>query len=162
MIYEMEDQLRFCLSCKFPLIVSILPGSICRSHGSELILQFLNLMKCCIYLRFAPNQLRQRYFRQSVLHNLVEPYDHRPNAAITRVNTNIQYPGVRLTKLVDRVLIQNADYFIQSNVCRRPRQRVSTFGSPLRRNQPRLVENPHQLAGVGDRQSLALSELRQR
>ena len=42
--------------------------------------------------------------------------DYRSNATVTGVNTNIQNAGVRLAELVDRVFIEDANYFIQANI----------------------------------------------
>src|ERR1700687_2192923 len=138
-----------------------LSGSVCSSHRSQLTLQFLDLVQSLVNVRFGPDQLRERDLRQSVLDNLMQAHDHRTNAAVARVDADIQHPGVRLTEMVNRVFIQNADHFIQSNISGRTRQRISPFGSALRRHQSCLVQNPHQLAGIRDRQPFAPSKLSQ-
>ena len=87
--------------------------------------------------------------------------DHRTNAAIAGMNTNVQHPGVRLAKMVDRIFIQNSNYFVQTNIARRTRERISALGTALRRYQSSLIQNPHQLAGVRNRQSFPVGNLSQ-
>ena len=86
-------------------------------------------MQSRVNLFFRSNQLGQSNFRQGILHNLVQPYDDRTNAAVARVHTHVEHARVRLAKSIDRIFIKNANHFVQTNIGCRSRQSVATVGA---------------------------------
>src|SRR5437763_15277525 len=91
----------------------------------------------------------------------MQSHDYRPNPAVARVNARVQDACVGLAKLILGVLVQNANDFIKPNLSGRSSQRVSTARPSLRLHQSSLIQNPQQLAGVGNRQTFALRNLRE-
>src|SRR5207249_10571942 len=89
----------------------------------------------------------------------MQSHAYRPNAAVARVNARVTHAWVGLTKLIRRVLVQNANDFIEPNLRGGPGQRVAAARAALRLHLSSFIHNPHQFAGVGDRQTFALSNL---
>ena len=85
--------------------------------------------------------------------------DHGTNAAVAGVYAHLENAGVGLTKLVDRIFVENMNHFAEPDFARRPRQCVTAVGPALRLNQTGLYQDPHQLAGVGDRKPFAICDL---
>ena len=52
---------------------------------------------------------------QRTLYNFMQTDYYRTNAAITRMNANIQHARVCLAEVIHRVFIENANHFIQPN-----------------------------------------------
>jgi hypothetical protein len=136
-------------------------ASACGAHWPEMALPFHDLMQASINFFFASHQLSQSDLRQSGLHYFMKSDDYRPNAAVAGMNTNIQNARVRLAKMGHGIFIKDANHFTQADLRRRAGERITTFGPALGTNQAGLAQNPHQLAGVRDRQTLSLGDLRQ-
>jgi hypothetical protein len=78
------------------------------------------------------------------------------------MNAYIQDAGMRLTKSIDRILVENANHFVQPYLGCRPRQRISAIGAASRSHQAGLNQNPHQFAGVRHRKAFKVGNLMQR
>src|SRR5688572_29282234 len=92
----------------------------------------------------------------------MEPDDDRPDAAVARVNAGVQHARVRLAEAIHRVLVQHANHFVQTNLRSRSRQGIAAVCTALRLDKASLNQNPHQLAGISGRQTLAFGDLIQR
>jgi len=92
----------------------------------------------------------------------MQPDDHGSNAAIARMNADVKHSRMRFAEPIHRIFVQNANHFVQTNVDRRPSECVTAFGSALRLHQAGLIQNPHQLPGVRDRQAFTLRNLIER
>ena len=88
--------------------------------------------------------------------------NHWSDSAIARVHAGCKNACVTTAMCLDALFVQHTNHFIQVDGRRRSREAIPTFRSPLRLHQPCLIEYPHQLAGVGDRDSLKSGNLRKR
>ena len=87
----------------------------------------LDLMKHRIDRTFRSDELSQCNLRKCIFDDLMQPYDHRPDAAITIVNARIKHPRIAFAVLREHVLIQNPDDLAEANVARRPRQKITAL-----------------------------------
>ena len=92
----------------------------------------------------------------------MQSYNHGTDSALAGVNARVQHAGVRLAEPIDGVFVQNPDYFVEPNLGRGSRQSVAAVCPTLRLHQAGLDQNPHQLAGVGDRKPFPIRDLIQR
>lgn len=104
----------------------------------------------------------QRYPRESVLDDLMEPDNDGPDAAIARVNALIKYARVAFTMRTQHVLIEHFDDLVEVNVIGRPGEKIAALRPAGRIYEPGLVQEPHKLAGICRRDALAFRDLRQR
>lgn len=122
----------------------------------------LYLVEHRVYALFASDHLRERYPRERVLDDLMQPDDHRPDAAIARMDAFFHHARIALAVLIEHVFIQHLDYLIQVDIFGRTRKEIAALRAARRIDESGLVQQPHQLARIRRRDTLTLRDLRQR
>src|SRR5437763_4021344 len=100
--------------------------SVCRTQAR---LQSLNLVQRRINALFSADKLRECDFRESVLHDLMQAENHWTDAAIARVNTNVQHARVALAVRRHFICIQDLDDFAQANLRSGTRELITAASS---------------------------------
>ena len=119
-------------------------------------------MKHLIHRPLVSHKLCERYLGKSVLDDLVKPDKHRSDAAVAVVNARIEHARVAPAVLVHGIVIEHSNDLAQANVRRGPCKHVTALGPTRRLHKTGLIQQPHQLAGIGGRDALAFGDLRQR
>jgi hypothetical protein len=83
----------------------------------------LYLVKHRIDALFVADQLCQRDPRKRVLDYLVQPDDHRPDAAIALVHAAFEHARVAFAVLIQNVFVEHLDYLAEQDLIRRTRQK---------------------------------------
>src|SRR6185295_17532551 len=84
------------------------------------------------------------------------------DATVAGVHAGIQNARVALAMSLVALVIEYAYYFVEMNHRRGTRQPITTLDAALRLNQAGLIQDPHELARIRDRDAFQLRYLRQR
>src|ERR1041385_189107 len=90
-------------------------------------LDTLNLVQRCVDVGFRSQPLRKRDLGESVVHDLVQLDDHRPDTAVSCVDTRIENACVTLAVRFGGFAFEDANHLVLVNLGRGSHERVTPF-----------------------------------
>ena len=95
-------------------------------------MQALYLVEHRVHRFLIPNEARERYLRKRALHYLVQPHDHRPDAAIALMHARIEHPRVASAMGAQNVLVEHLDEIAVGQIIRGDDRDAGVLRQPTR------------------------------